>query len=248
VKGEAGNYVYGIVPSATDAPSRQGIAGGRLRMVAFEDIAAIVSAVPDGELHAGREDLVAHAEILEHALRAGPVLPMRFGMVMPDAEAMRAELLEPFHDDLAMQLADLDGKVELHVRATYEEEAVMREVVEARPEIGARSEALRDHPPDATYYERIELGQMVAETVDRIREQDTVAIMEKLEPLAVAADVGSPEHERVAAHISFLIEEPRLSDFDHAVDELGRRNAGRLNFKYTGPFPAYSFVELPAQV
>ena len=45
--------------------------------------------------------------------------------------------------------------------------------------------------------------------------------------------------------MSFLVEESRLDAFDEAVDDLGRRNAGRLNFNYTGPLPAYSFVELP---
>jgi hypothetical protein len=65
--------------------------------------------------------------------------------------------------------------------------------------------------------------------------------------MAVAAQVGAPEHERVAANVSFLVEEARLEAFDEAVNDLGRRNAGRLEFNYTGPLPAYSFVELPTE-
>ena len=72
-------------------------------------------------------------------------------------------------------------------------------------------------------------------------------ILGELEPLSVAIDVGSPDHERVVARMSFLVERDRLASFDQAVDDLGRRNEGRLQFKYTGPLPAYSFVDLPAQ-
>jgi hypothetical protein len=43
------------------------------------------------------------------------------------------------------------------------------------------------------------------------------------------------------------VEESQIPRFDRAVDELGRSNAGRLTFKYTGPLPAYRFVELPVQ-
>jgi hypothetical protein len=241
-------YVYGIAGAAVRPPSGKGIGRAPVRMVASEDIAAIVSEVEPDALDAGKQELLTHSKVLERAFSRGAVLPMRFGVVIPDQDLVRSELLEPFHDELAEQLQALDGKVELHVRAVYEEQALMEDVVEARPEIGARSQTLRDRPPDASYYERIELGQLVAEAVERIREQDTAVILDALEPLAVASSVGGAEHERVAADLAFLVERARMKDFDQAVDDIGRDNEGRLKVHYTGPLPPYSFVELPAQV
>jgi hypothetical protein len=234
-----------VVPSGVKAPAGRGLAGARLRLVEAGSIAALVSDVPGDELQVGKDELMAHADVLERALARGVVLPMRFGIVMDDDESVREQLLEPFHDDLAFQLEQLDGKVELRLRATYDEGAVLREIVEAKPAIGKRSAALRERPADATYYERIELGQMVAEAVEHTRERDTAEILERLEPLALAVDVAGPEHERVAAQISFLVDGGELTRFDQAVDELGRDHAGRVSFKYTGPHPPYSFVELP---
>jgi gas vesicle protein GvpL/GvpF len=240
------NYVYGVVPASVGAPSRQGIAKKRLRTIAEDDIAAIVSEAPAGaEMRVGRDELTAHAAVLESALKKGPVLPMRFGMVMANAESVRDDLLDRYHDELARQLEELEGKAELRLRAMYEEGALMAEVVQARPDIGNRSEVLRDRPPEASYYERIELGQLVAEAIDRIRAQDTAAVMDVLEPLAVATDLGSPDHEHLALQASFLVETAQMAAFDEAVDDLGRKNAGRVRFKYTGPLPPYSFVELP---
>jgi Gas vesicle synthesis protein GvpL/GvpF len=240
-------YVYGIVPASAKTPSGTGIARRRLHTVRTDDAAAIVSDVPDGEVEVGREDLMVHARVLERALQGGVVLPMRFGVVMSDERAVREQLLEGFHHDLVSQLEELEGKVELHLRAVYNEEALMREIVEANPEIARRSAALQGQSADATYFERIELGQLVAEAVERARDIDTAAILDELEPLSIAVDVGSPDHERVVASISFLIEQDRLVSFDQAVDDLGRRSEGRLQFTYTGPLPAYSFVDLPGQ-
>ena len=240
-------YVYGIVPASAKAPSGTGIARRRLHTVRTHEAAAIVSDVPEGELAVGREDLMVHARVLERALQDGVVLPMRFGVVMSDERAVREQLLEGFHRDLVAQLEELNGKVELHLRAVYDEEAMMREILEANPEIDRRRAALQGQPADATYFERIDLGQLVAEAVERARDVDTAAILGELEPPSVAIDVGSPDHERVVARMSFLVERDRLASFDQAVDDLGRRNEGRLQFKYTGPLPAYSFVDLPGQ-
>jgi Gas vesicle synthesis protein GvpL/GvpF len=240
-------YVYGIVPATAQAPSGTGIARRRLRIVDSRRTAAIVSDVPAGELQVGREDLVVHARVLERALEGGVVLPMRFGVVMSDGDAVREQLLEEFQDHLVAQLEELEGKAELHLRAVYDEEALMSEILEAHPAIAARSQAVQAEPADATYFERIDLGRLVADAVERTRELDTADILETLEPLAVAVDVGAPEHERVAAHLSLLVEQELLPAVDEAVDNLGRRHEGRLHFKYTGPLPAYSFVDLPGQ-
>lgn len=243
----AAKYVYGVVPAKARAPKTSGIGRRRLHTVAGGEIAAIVSDAPNSELTAQRDDVMAHSRVLERALAEGAVLPMRFGVVMPDADAVREQLLEPYADELAVQLEQLTGKAELHVQAVYDEQALMREVVEAHPQIGARTKALGNRPADASYYERIELGQLVAEAVERARTADSEAILDTLEPLADALEITSPGHEREAARIFFLVDDARLRDFDAAVDELGRANEGRLRFKYTGPLPPYSFVSLPGE-
>jgi Gas vesicle synthesis protein GvpL/GvpF len=99
-------------------------------------------------------------------------------------------------------------------------------------------------PEDATYYARIQLGELVADAVQRTRQTDADEILGGLGPLAVAVEAGEPGHERVALNASFLVERDRIAEFDKRVDEIGRAQAGRLRFKYTGPLPPHSFVRL----
>jgi Gas vesicle synthesis protein GvpL/GvpF len=239
-------YVYGVTPRTASALRGTGIRRRRLHAIEDGQLAAIVSDAPEGDIQAGREELLTHARVLGRARAQGVVLPMRFGVVMPDEDAVRRELLEEYRDELLLQLREVDGKGELRLRAVYDEDALMKEIVEAHSDIAALSAALRGRPADALYYERIELGQKVARAVEQAAIVDQSAIVDALEPLAVAVQVGEPDHEHVAANVSFLVEDAQIPAFDQAVDALGRQNAGRLTFKYTGPLPPYSFVELPA--
>src|SRR5438045_1800217 len=91
---EAAKYVYGVVRASPKArPRGKGIYGKPLRIVATEGLGALTSDAPDGELEAGREELLTHSRVLESALAHGTVLPMRFGVVMPNESAVREELL-----------------------------------------------------------------------------------------------------------------------------------------------------------
>lgn len=66
-----------------------------------------------------------------------------------------------------------------------------------------------------------QLGQKVAQAAEQAASADLSAILDALEPLAVAIVVGEPEHERVAANASFLVQETQIPAFDAAVNELG---------------------------
>ena len=237
-------YVYGVVAQGGAAPRGTGIFRRRLHTVRGGELAAIVSNAPEQEIQAGREELMAHARVLESARQQGVVLPMRFGVVMEDEEAVRRHLLDDYSSELLAQLRELDGKAELRLRAFYDQETLMREIVEAHPDIAQLSAAVRERPAEAVYYEQIELGQKVVEALEQMASVDLSAILDVLTPLAVAVAVGEPEHEHVAANVSFLVEQTQIPVFDQAVDDLARQNDGRLTFKYIGPLAPYSFVEL----
>jgi hypothetical protein len=237
-------YVYGIVDPAAAQPSARGIADAPVRVVAGEEVSALVSDVAADEVRLGREEMLAHARVLEEALDKGTVLPMRFGVLMESSDEVRRRLLDDPSLQLSAQLERLQGKVEVNIRAVYDEQALMREIVLEDAQIARLREAVRGRPEDATYYQRIQLGELVAEAIERKRERDAEWILEALAPRALDTDVGTPPHERVALNASFLVERERLEAFDASLEEIARQQADRIRFKYTGPLPPHSFVEL----
>src|SRR5947209_8393638 len=243
---EQPTYVYGVLSADARAPQIAGIGAAPLREVASDGVAALVSDLADRELVFGRDQVTTHARVLEQTLEHATVLPMRFGVVMEGDTAVKEHLLDAHHDELIRQLDELRGKVELRVRAVYEEEQVMREVLMEDLEIQRLRDRLRDAPDDATYYGRIQLGELVANALEHKRAADAARILEALEPFALASHVGEPANERIVISGSFLVEHQAMATFDEVVDALGRAHAGRIRIKYTGPLPPHSFVNLNA--
>jgi Gas vesicle synthesis protein GvpL/GvpF len=247
-KNRMAKYVYGIVRATGDArPRVRGIGRKQVRVVRTNGLGALTSDVPPGDLEAGRDELLAHARVLERALEQGVVLPMRFGVVMDSEDSVREDLLNPNREALEAQLEEMDDKVEVNVKAIYDEATVLSEVVTEQPEIAKLRAGLQGKPDDATYYERIRLGELIAEAVNGKRERDANEILDRLGPHAVEVEVGEPIHERMALNASFLIERPRLKAFNGDLDEIASAQRDRLRFKYTGPLAPHSFVELAVE-
>jgi Gas vesicle synthesis protein GvpL/GvpF len=237
-------YVYGIVEPRNRAPDAPGIAGAPLRLIKDGGVAALVSGLRDLEPELGRDELLVHASVLEAALAKGTVLPMRFGTVMEDAEAVRGRLLAPNAGALKQELDRLKGKVELRIRAVYDQESLLREIVKGDREIAQLRASLSGAPSDATYYAQIRLGELVVQAMDRRRDVDAHDLVEALSPVASAVDVSEAPHERVALNASFLVERKRVPEFDATLERIAAAQASRMRLKYTGPLPPHSFVEL----
>lgn len=85
-----------------------------MRLLPVEDLAVVVSATYPG-LRARRRDLMAHQNLLLALAAAGPVLPMRFGMVAPDEATVLAGVAARRGEHAAV-LERLDSRVEMNVK------------------------------------------------------------------------------------------------------------------------------------
>jgi hypothetical protein len=243
-KTDTAKYVYGVLAAGASPPPGRGIDDAPLAVVPHGGVAALVSDVPEDFLEARREELLTHSRVLEEAMQRTVVLPMRFGVVLPDEATVQERLLDPYAEQLEAQLRAMAGKVEITIKGIYDEAAVLREVLAEDREIAGLRQAIQGKPEDATYYQRIELGERVAAALEEKRDAAAPPIVDRLAPLAVDVRVGEPVHERMAVNASFLVERDRLPEFDRAVDRIGAEQAGRIQLKYTGPLPPHSFVEL----
>ena len=242
---ETPKYVYGVVPGDAGSPPRvRGIGRKQIKVVRADGLGALTSDVPPGDLEAGREELLAHSKVLERALEQGTVLPMQFGVVMPNEAAVRDQLLDPHRPELEEQLREMNGKVEVNVKAIYDEQAVLSEVINENPQIERLRTGLRGKPEDATYYDRIQMGELIAEAMNAKRDGDGSEILHRLAPHADEIEVGQPVHERMVVNASFLIERGRLNEFNAGLDQIASEQGDRMRFKYVGPVAPHSFVEL----
>ena len=235
-------YVHGV----TAAGDRAAIEGAGARAVADGELAAVVTDAA-GETRAA--DLMRrHWQVLEAVAAATTVVPVQFGTAMAGEDAVVAEFLTPRAEELRAQLATLEGKVQLSVKGTYDEAALLRSVVEGSPAIAQMRERVRGLSEAAGHFERVRLGELVAAEVEQIRERDTGRLHARLESLAVASNREPATGLQAAVNSAFLVDRGRADEFARAVEDAEEAFEGRVELRLLGPLPAYSFVaeEAPA--
>ncbi|TVT20948.1 GvpL/GvpF family gas vesicle protein [Amycolatopsis rhizosphaerae] len=237
-------YVYGIVPADVEAePDARGVHDSEVRVVRCDDIAALVSKVPRDEALGRPADLTAHAAVLDGTAAAAPVLPMRFGAVVASEEAVTGELLTEHHDEFAAALTELEGKAQYVIRGRYQENVVLREILEENPQLAQLRESLRGKPEDATRNERIALGEHINNAITAKREADTATMTEAIASVLDApVNVREPTHEEDAVYLAVLVEVARQSDLEELVDRVAEQWRDRVDVELRGPLAPYDFV------
>ncbi|MFJ8822915.1 GvpL/GvpF family gas vesicle protein [Streptomyces sp. NPDC102467] len=235
-------YIYGIAsadhPSLPTGMEGIGDPARKVRLVEEGALTAIVSDAPD-DLRPKRRDLLAHQNVLSESGGGGAVLPMRFGSIAPDDDAVAmvlAERAEHYHE----RLRALEGKVEYNVKAQHDEAAVLHRVMAENAEIRTLTEANRQ-AGGGSHEERLRLGEMVVAAVQGREAQDAVALQRLLEPSADAVSTG-PESTGWLANLSFLVDTKAVEHFLAAVETV-RSDYAHLELRVNGPLPPYSFVE-----
>ncbi|MFK4146544.1 GvpL/GvpF family gas vesicle protein [Streptomyces sp. NPDC004065] len=235
-------YVYGITaashPSLPEGMGGVGDPPRQVRILEAGELAAVVSDAPEG-LRPKRKDLLAHQNVLSEAGAGGCVLPMRFGSVAPDDDAVTRVLGERAEHYLE-RLRALDGKVEYNVKGSHVEEAVLHLVMSGNPEIRAQAEANR-RAGGGSYDDKIRLGEMVAAAVQAREAGDAAEVLRALQPAAAAVSEG-PESTGWLVNASFLVDRGSAEEFLTAVEQA-RKDLPHLELRVNGPLPPYSFVE-----
>lgn len=236
-------YVYGLV--AADAEVPDGLRGlgpsGKVDTIAHGRLAAIVGDVPTDRSLGTRDDLVAHETVVDKVARSTTILPMRFPAVVAE-EGVVDELLAPNEDFFVEALRGLDGRQQFTLKGTYEEETVLREVLETDGAIRELGERVRELPEDASYYDRVRLGEMIVEALGELREADAARIVERIAPVAVDMVSHQPYAPEDVVNVAFLVERGKVGEFEKTVEGLGRDLAGRVRLRLLGPLAPYDFV------
>jgi hypothetical protein len=234
-------HVYGVTWRDGPSPEGTGRQDMPLRRVEDDVLAVVVSDV-DENRRAGAADLMAHAGALEKLVAKTTVVPMQFGIMLPDENAVREQVLDADGEWLVQLLNAFDGLVQMSVQIFEEEEPALREVLRRDPDLIALREAAQG-PEATTQQQRIELGQAVTAGLEQLAAEDAAGVLERITPHAVAVVENEPRAVHEVAHVALLVEREKQSALDAAVGDLRAETQGRLMIRYVGPQPPYSFIE-----
>ncbi|WP_433401667.1 GvpL/GvpF family gas vesicle protein [Streptomyces sp. CA-146814] len=237
-----GLYVYAVVRAGTPVPRKSGGVGSPpapLRTVGAGPVAAVVSAAP-AQLRARRRDLLAHQDLLTRLAASGPVLPMRFGMVAPDEDALRAQLAAAEAGHLA-SLDRVAGHIEMNLKALPAHDSLAA-LVAGDATVRRLRDATRRRPG---YEANVRLGEAVASALARRAGEAGRRALRELAPMA-RATAGGPEVPGCALNVCFLVAQADSDRFRATAERFAAAHGDHVDLRLAGPLPCYSFVEAVA--
>ena len=241
-----GKYIYCIIKRdkpQSFGPLGIGGRGDELHTICFQNIATVVSNSPMIKYSTSRENLLAHEKAIEEVMEKHTVLPVRFSTIAEDEEEVE-KILEKEYDRFVALLKDMKSKKELGLKAIFKEEVIYKDILEKYKDIKRLKERISTIPPERTYYQRMEIGDMVEAALQKEKEIYKKRILNTLLPLAVEVKNNNTYGERMIISAAFLVEEHKEPEFDQKVQELGEKHGNKIEFKYVGTVPPFNFVNL----
>ena len=227
---------------AIEAPRVDGVSGRPVATIESNGLAAVVSELAERRLRVRRRDLLGHLRVLESVFDDTTIVPCAFGMVLPSREAVASDFLAARRNELLGLLERLDGRAQLNVTASYDEEEILREIVATDPRV-ARGRQQTRVLGRAGHFASIQLGELVAGALAERREADGGRLLGRL---AAESDdvVADATDELTVLKASFLVEGP--DRFDAVLEQVAKEEAPRIRFEAIGPLPPTAFAELRA--
>jgi len=99
-------------------------------------------------------------------------------------------------------------------------------------------------PADKTHYQRVKIGEMVAEALKKETENYKDTIIAALNPLSVDVKINDNYGEMMILNAAFLIKNESEPAFDKVINDLSEQYDRYMTFKYVGTLPLYNFVNL----
>lgn len=237
-------YVYGLIRAEDADPISARAVGDPnepVTIVSHGRIAALVSAIEQQEMMPTRRQMLAHTKVLEAAMADRPVLPMRFGIIVPN-QATLLQVIGPRSAELRRLLDQIDGRIEVALKASWDEQSMWREVAAEHPDLAGTGRALKSGGEQQTYYERIELGRAIGAALEEKRAQARRRLMDIVAPLAVEVKELAPLDDAMFAHFALLVEKRSEPVLYQTIVALEQSESAGQTFRYVAPIPPYNFV------
>lgn len=239
-----GKYVYCIIRSHKPlalGPIGIGSEPSSVYTVTFSELAAVVSDSPLTVLDPTRDNVLAHQRVNETVMQEHTVLPMSFGTVFKTHDDVAA-FLRSAYDAFTGVLDKMQHKLEFGLKVIWNRDAVVEEIETENEDIH-RLKGEIELQKGSTYFARMQYGRLVDAALQAKSDEYISHIFDRLRDVSVASRVNRPIGDRMILNAAFLVMRDADKQFDKRVKDLGARFP-KLTFKYTGPWPAYNFVNI----
>jgi len=250
LKTNIGKYIYCFIETERQASFGAIGIGNQtpVTTIHFRDLAAVVSDAPLFQLENLSKDQLqeyigAHQAVNEQVMRRHTMIPMKFGNIAENEMEVR-NILEHAYIQFKTLLHRIKGKVELIVQASINKQDWIMGIASTNDTIIELQHKLSQLTEEQKLLAKIAIGKIIHESVTL---QEKVCVADVLRTLRNGGHhfaLGRLLHEEMIFNGSFLVDKKDETEFDGKVQELAQRYQDKVKFRYIGPLPPMSFVNL----
>jgi len=252
-----GVYLYGVVRGEDGIRLGPiGLEAAEVFTIADQDLAVVVhrcSAEPyqSADPEQVQTWVAAHQKVVDAAWEwFGNVAPMGFDTIIRgesglDAIETARKWLNDDRDALLEKLQKLEGVAEYGVQIFWDPDAVARTKARESPAVRKIEEELQSKPQGAAYLYRAKLTSALKEEMERLAEGYVQQFHDQIRPhvKSLRTEKVKPAGDaktRMLMHLSCLAPRQDKGQLGTALEQI--ENLEGFSVRFTGPWPAYSFV------
>jgi Gas vesicle synthesis protein GvpL/GvpF len=210
-----------------------------------EKVAMVVAKVT-GEVLPDRNNLMAHQKTISEVMKQYCVIPMSFGNVFHSEKDVLL-ITQHLQDELEKLFSHLENKIEVGLKVIVKKDW-MEQQLENDPVLREWKNSKKDLSNPASFYEQIQLGEHAQNFVLKLEEIVEKEIYHPLFELAEAGKHNNTIPGKILLNAAYLVDRENEEAFDQKVNELFKQWKDKAEFKYSGPWPAYNFVNIRLRI
>ncbi|MFH1565256.1 MAG: GvpL/GvpF family gas vesicle protein [bacterium] len=245
-----GKYIYCIIKESDDKSFGSiGINNREVSLLHCNDMAAVISSSPI--INFDRLDkkeltrqVAFHQKVNEQLMKDYDVVPMSFGIIAPSAMDVN-RILRKAYFQFEAAFEKIERKMEFAVQIFWDEKKFLAKLADSNQEIKNLKEEIDTKGSIRGMGAKLKLGKIIFDIAEKIRKELLKEIKNQLKEYCSDFKEGKLIDKTMIGNISFLINKSDEPVFDKKMQELGEKyEKYELSFKYVGPMPAYSFVNI----
>ena len=210
-----------------------------------QNVAMVVSKVK-GEVLPERNNLFAHQQTITRVMKEYSVIPMSFGNVFHSEQDVLL-IMKHMHDEFEKLFTQIENKIEVGLKVIVKQDWVDQEMLND-PILREWKTGKKDISNPASFYDQIQLGELAQNFVQQLENAVEQDIYSPLLELAEAGKQNNTIPGKILLNAAFLVDREKEEAFDQRVNDLYERWHEKVEFKYSGPWPAYNFVNIRLRI
>jgi hypothetical protein len=168
---------------------------------------------------------------------------MTFGHVVRSEEEIR-KTLRRHKAAIGAQLDRVSGAVEMGLKVKWDVDSIYDYIVGVDPELAALRDQIFGRSNAPTQNEKMELGKLFEDRLNREREEQTERVLELFKGDVREAKANVPKGEKMVMDLAFLVDRDAQKKFEERIYQVAGAFPTEYVFDYSGPWAPFHFVDL----